>query len=71
MSKESIWTGAVLKKTEGKIRYSVGYTYSRTFLKSMGVSMMKLLIQVTWFPANFDKPNDLVVTFNLFFLTAV
>ncbi len=24
----------VIKKTEGKLRYSIGYTYSRTFLKA-------------------------------------
>jgi hypothetical protein len=54
----------VLKKTEGKFRYSIGYTYSRTFVKSLGVFSDEVINSGKWFPANFDKPNDLVVTFN-------
>jgi hypothetical protein len=57
----------VLKKTEGKIRYSVGYTYSRTFIKSLGTFSEEIINSGKWFPANFDKPNDLVVTFNYIF----
>jgi hypothetical protein len=53
-----------LKKTEGKIRYSIGYTYSRVFLKSVGKFSDEIINLGKWFPANFDKPNDLVVTFN-------
>lgn len=54
----------VLKKTEGKIRYSIGYTYSRTFLRSIGVFSEDMINSGKWFPANFDKPNDLIVTLN-------
>jgi hypothetical protein len=54
----------VLKKTEGKIRYSIGYTYSRTFIKSLGTFSDEIINSGKWFPANFDKPNDLVVTFS-------
>ena len=57
----------VLKKTEGKIRYSVGYTYSRTFVQSTGTFSDEIINSGKWFPANFDKPNDLVVTFNYIF----
>ena len=57
----------VLKKTEGKIRYSIGYTYSRTFIKSLGKFSDEVINSGKWFPANFDKPNDLVVTFNYLF----
>jgi hypothetical protein len=57
----------VLKKTEGKIRYSIGYTYSRTFIKSPGTFSDEIINSGKWFPANFDKPNDLVVTFNYIF----
>ena len=57
----------VLKKTEGKIRYSIGYTYSRTFLRSVGTFTDEIINSGKWFPANFDKPNDLVVTFNYIF----
>ncbi len=54
----------VLKKTEGKIRYSIGYTYSRTFIKSLGTFSDEIINSGKWFPANFDKPNDLIVTFS-------
>jgi len=57
----------VLKKTEGKIRYSIGYTYSRTFIQSIGKFSDEIINSGKWFPANFDKPNDLVVTFNYLF----
>jgi hypothetical protein len=57
----------VLKKTEGKLRYSLGYTYSRTFIKSISRLSQEIINEGKWFPANFDKPNDLVITFNYFF----
>jgi hypothetical protein len=57
----------VLKKTEGKIRYSIGYTYSRTFVKSISNFSEEMINSGKWFPANFDKPNDLVVTLNYIF----
>jgi hypothetical protein len=57
----------VLKKTEGKIRYSIGYTYSRTFLRSLSSFSEEIINSGKWFPANFDKPNDLVITFNYIF----
>jgi hypothetical protein len=57
----------VFKKTEGKVRYSIGYTYSRTFIKSLGNFSDEIINSGKWFPANFDKPNDLVVTFNYLF----
>jgi hypothetical protein len=54
----------MLKKTEGKIRYGIGYTYSRTFVRSTGVFSDEIINSGNWFPASFDKPNDLVITFN-------
>lgn len=57
----------VFKKTEGKIRYSVGYTYSRALIKSVGTFSDEIINSGKWFPANFDRPNDLVVTFNYLF----
>jgi CarboxypepD_reg-like domain/TonB-dependent Receptor Plug Domain len=57
----------VLKKTEGKIRFSIGYTYSRTFIKSLSIFNEEIINSGKWFPANFDKPNDLVITFNWLF----
>jgi hypothetical protein len=57
----------VLKKTEGKLRYSIGYTYSRTFIKSVTSFSEEIINSGKWFPANFDKPNDLIITFNYIF----
>jgi len=57
----------VLKRTEGKLRYSIGYTYSRTFVKSISNFSEELINSGRWFPANFDKPTDLVITFNYIF----
>lgn len=56
-----------LKKTEGKIRYSIGYTYSRTFIKSPVTFREEIINSGQWFPANFDRPHDLVVIFNYLF----
>ncbi len=54
----------VLKKTSGRIRYSMGYTYSRTFLKSQGTFDEEIINAGEWFPANFDKPHDLIIALN-------
>jgi hypothetical protein len=54
----------MFKKSEGKLRYSVGYTYARTFIRSQRNYSEEIINKGKWFPANFDKPNDLVVTFN-------
>lgn len=54
----------VIKKTEGKFLYSVGYTYSRIFIKSMSGFKEELINSGKWFPASFDRPNDLVITAN-------
>lgn len=53
-----------LKKEEGRIRWSFAYTYSRTFLKSTGRFADEIINSGKWFPANFDRPHDLLVTFN-------
>jgi hypothetical protein len=57
----------VLKKTEGKVHYSLGYTYSRTFVRSLGTFSEEIINGGEWFPANFDKPNDLIVAFSYLF----
>lgn len=54
----------MLKRTEGKVRGSVSYTYSRTFLKSNGKFSDEIINDGKWFPSNFDKPNDLIVILN-------
>jgi hypothetical protein len=57
----------VLKKTEGRIWYSIGYTYSRIFIRSLTDFAEDKINSGKWFPANFDKPNDLIATFNYIF----
>lgn len=54
----------IFKKTEGKLRYSVGYTYARTFVRSTSNLTEEIINDGGWFPANFDKPNDLAITLN-------
>jgi hypothetical protein len=54
----------MIRKTEGKLRWSAGYTYSRTLIKSTGKFSEEIINNGKWFPANFDKPHDLVLTFN-------
>jgi hypothetical protein len=54
----------VLKLTAGKVLCSIGYTYSRTFIKSTGSFPEEDVNSGNWYPASYDKPNDLVVTFN-------
>jgi hypothetical protein len=56
-----------IKRDEGRVRWSIGYTYARTFLKSIGKFSDEIINKGEWFPANFDKPNDLVATFNFLF----
>ncbi len=56
-----------VKRDEGRVRWSIGYTYARTFLKSLGKFSDEIINKGEWFPANFDKPNDLVATFNFLF----
>ena len=56
-----------LKETEGKVRYSLSYTFARTFIRSTGKSGGEMINSGNWYPANYDKPNDLVVTYNYLF----
>jgi len=54
----------LLKKPEGRIRWSAGYTYSRVLLKSTGSFSDEIINSGKWFPASFDRPHDLVLTLN-------
>ncbi|MBI5009586.1 MAG: TonB-dependent receptor, partial [Bacteroidia bacterium] len=57
----------MLKKQEGRFLWSVGYTYSRALLRSLSELSDEIINDGEWFPANYDKPNDLTVTFNYLF----
>lgn len=54
----------MIRSTEGRLRWSAGYTYSRIFIKSVTDFKEELINSGKWFPANYDKPHDLVATFN-------
>ena len=54
----------LFKKTEGKLRFTLGYTYARTFIRSLSTLKEEIINDGKWFPSNFDKPNDLTFTFN-------
>lgn len=54
----------LFKKTEGRVRWSVGYTFSRVLIRSTGKFSEETINSGKWFPANFDKPHDLVMTLN-------
>jgi hypothetical protein len=56
-----------IKKAEGKFRYGISYTYSRTLVRSLGTFRDEILNSGHWFPANYDKPNDLIITLNYLF----
>ncbi len=56
-----------LRKDEGRVRWSLAYTYSRVLLKSLGKFSDEIINNGNWFPANFDKPNDVIATFNFLF----
>jgi hypothetical protein len=54
----------LIRKPEGRIRWSIGYTYSRVLLRSKGSFDEELINSGNWFPANFDRPHELILTFN-------
>jgi hypothetical protein len=57
----------MIKRFEGKLHWSLGYAYSRTFLKSISPFSSDLINGGAWFPANFDRPSDLSGTLNYIF----
>lgn len=54
----------MIKRTKGKIRGSLSYTYSRTLIKSTGTFSDEILNNGNWFPSSFDRPNDLIISLN-------
>ncbi len=57
----------MVRKSEGRFRWSVAYAYARTFLKSTGRFNDEIINSGAWFPASFDKPNDLTSTLNFIY----
>ncbi len=58
----------MLKKETGKITGWISYVYSRSFHKVVGNSEEETINGGKYFPADFDKPNDLKLVTNIKFL---
>jgi hypothetical protein len=54
----------MLRKPEGRARWSISYTWSRMLARSKGSFSEELINSGNWFPANHDRPHDLILTFN-------
>lgn len=54
----------LLKKTSGRLNGWLGYTYSRTLVKSESKFQEELINNGEYFPANFDKPHDVSLILN-------
>ena len=57
----------LVKKPEGRTRWSIGYTYSRVLIRSKGTLNEELINSGNWFPASFDRPHDLILSLNCFY----
>jgi outer membrane receptor for ferrienterochelin and colicin len=56
----------MLKRSLGKLNWSMSYTYSRTLVKSITKFPSDAINGGKWFPASYDKPHDLSITANYF-----
>ena len=54
----------LLKKPEGRTRWSIGYTFSRVLIRNKESFNEELINSGRWFPASFDRPHDLIITLN-------
>jgi len=57
----------LLRKQEGRLRWNIGYTWSRTLIRSTGTFSEEIINGGDWFPANYDKPHNLILTLNYLF----
>jgi hypothetical protein len=53
----------LIRKPEGRTRWSISYTYSRVLIRSKGSFSEELINSGKWFPANFDRPHDFIITY--------
>jgi hypothetical protein len=53
-----------IKKSVGKLNGWISYTYSRILLKMDDSTVSTPVNNGKWYPANYDKPNDLTVVAN-------
>ncbi|ANH83373.1 TonB-dependent receptor [Niabella ginsenosidivorans] len=54
----------LIKKPVGKLNGWIGYTYSRILLKSTDLSLGSMINNGQFYPANYDKPHDVIVVGN-------
>lgn len=54
----------MVRKSAGNITWSLGYTYSRIMLRSISPYESEAINSGNWFPAAYDRPHDLSLTFN-------
>lgn len=54
----------MIRKESGRLRWTLGYAYSRSMLQTTGRFSSEIINDGNWFPSNFDKPHDLAVTLN-------
>lgn len=54
----------LFKKTSGRLNGWLGYTYSRTLVKSNSKFADEIINNGEYFPANFDKPHDVSLILN-------
>jgi hypothetical protein len=55
------------KKIAGRTRWDAGYTWSRALLQSTGVHSDESINGGRWFPANYDKPHNVVLTYTFIY----
>jgi hypothetical protein len=54
----------MLKQNLGKVSWGIGYTYSRVLLRSITKFESDAINSGNWFPASYDKPNELSLAMN-------
>ena len=55
------------RKSSGRIRWDIGYTWSRILLKSTGKYPDEIINGGNWFPANYDKPHNLTLLYTFLY----
>jgi len=53
-----------VKKNKGLLTGSLSYTYARTFRQTIGTYPSEAINSGNWYPAGFDKPNTVNLSFN-------
>jgi hypothetical protein len=54
----------MVRKKSGRLNGWIGYTYSRTWIRASGDYPEERINNGDYFPANYDKPNDLTIVGN-------